>query len=250
MLHHRLVRRADLTDEAYRAAMADWESPGPRAELPGLFRVAGLDLMTRVPPWGPYLMAGPMAGLALWWGLADVRTAAAAATRLGAIAYGALAWSLVEYLLHRFVFHARARSETARIAAFLAHGHHHVAPGDRSRIAAPPLQMTSALLLLFALCDIPLDGPAMWAAFGGAVTSYLVYEAVHFVIHHGAPRGRALRALRRHHLAHHHLDARSRWGIASPLWDVVFRTTGATTDPDRRSAAANRPDGGSSSRDV
>jgi len=215
------MRRADLTDAAYQAALSDWEHERPAAPLPALFRHRALDAFTRAPPWAPYVLAGPLLAVSLYLGLQDPWDGLAA---LGAFSCGALIWSLLEYLLHRFFFHARVTSETGRIAVFLAHGHHHATPMDRMRLVAPPLQMTSALLLLFGICDLAFDGGALWFAFAGSIAAYLAYEWIHHAIHHGREGLGLLRAVRRHHLAHHHVDARSRWGISSPLWDLIFRT--------------------------
>lgn len=224
------MRRADLTDAAYQTALSDWERERPAAPLPALFRHRALDAFTRAPPWAPYVLAGPLLALSLYLGLRGLLGSlhgGDVAAALFAFVAGALIWSLLEYLLHRFLFHARLTSETGRIAVFLAHGHHHASPMDRMRIAAPPLQMASALLLLFGMCDSIFDGALMWIAFAGSNAAYLAYEAVHYAIHHGREGLGLLRAVRRHHLAHHHVDARSRWGISSPLWDRVFGTSGS-----------------------
>jgi sterol desaturase/sphingolipid hydroxylase (fatty acid hydroxylase superfamily) len=89
-------------------------------------------------------------------------------------------------------------------------------------------------LLLFGGCDLAFDRAPQWLALAGAVLAYVAYEAVHYVVHFGQPRSSLLRALRRHHLAHHHVDARSRWGIGSPLWDVLLGSRGEPTLSDSR----------------
>lgn len=232
------MRRADLTDEAFRAAMADWERGEGHGRVPRLYRAPWLDAFTRTPPWTPYVLGLPLAAASVGAALADGIDVERPDVWL-AVPFGMLLWSLVEYALHRFVFHARATSETARIAVFLAHGHHHADPSERMRIAATPVQMGSALLLLFGVCDLVLDGAAQWLAFAGSIAAYLAYEAVHYVVHFGQPSSALFRRLRRHHLAHHHVDARSRWGIGTPLWDRLLGTGG--TDPERTDHAANRP---------
>jgi dihydroceramide fatty acyl 2-hydroxylase len=220
------MRRADLAEDAYRAALADWERGEGHGRLPRLFRARWLDAFTRTPWWTPYAAGLPLAAIALGVAAADGLDLDAPAT-WAALPFGALSWSFLEYALHRFVFHARARSETARIALFLAHGHHHADPSDRSRLAATPVQLGSALLLLFGACDLAFEDAATWLAFASALLAYVAYEAVHYAAHFGRPESPWLRALRRHHLAHHHLDPRSRWGIGTPLWDWVLGTRGA-----------------------
>jgi hypothetical protein len=239
------MRRADLTESAFRAAMSPWQDgrvvdgEGREFSIPRLYERRFLDAFMRTPPWTPYVVAGPIAVAGLAWGLgAGVSSVGDGFALAGAFVFGGLLWSLVEYLLHRFVFHARVKSETGRIAVFLAHGHHHVAPQDRMRIAATPVQMGSAMLLLFGICDLCLDGDLLALSFAGSLSSYVAYEAVHYIAHHGQPRSRLLRALRRHHLAHHHVDPHSRWGIGTPLWDVVLGTKGAAPREDEGQGGA------------
>lgn len=217
------MRPRDLTPEANEAASLRWTEPGlaPRRDRVALFRSRWLDLLTRSHPATPYAVVLPVAALcgcrALVSGVAPELTAAL-------LAAGWFAWTLVEYLMHRFLFHAEARSETARIAALLAHGHHHVWPQDPRRIAATPIQIGSIALLLAGMFHLALGGGRAWAALAGALAGYVAYEAVHWTCHHGKPRSRLLRAIREHHLRHHHQNPRSRWGISSPLWDWIFRT--------------------------
>ena len=219
------MRAADLTEEALGAARSSWDRVGDARRGRGtLYRSRALEVIfTLAPPWLPYVVMGPIAIAALTDGYLWLSPG-----RLLAFAMlGALLWTLVEYLMHRFLFHAPAKSEAARVILLLVHGHHHVWPDDRSRIAATPIQFGSLALLLFGLLTLFLPGMEAHAAFGGAMLAYLAYEAVHFYAHHGRARHGALGALRRHHMKHHHEDPRSRWGIGSPLWDVVFRTGGA-----------------------
>jgi hypothetical protein len=217
------VRARDLTDAANEAARLPWRDEGvpPRDERVALYRSPALDRLTRSHPLVPYLLVLPSAAACAWRGI-DLGVAPLAA--LGLAGVGWLAWSLVEYLMHRFLFHARVTSETGRIATLLAHGHHHVWPQDPRRIAATPIQIGSLALLFHGLFRVAL-GPAMgWCALAGALAGYVAYEAVHWHCHHGRPRTRLGRALKEHHMRHHHAEPRSRWGIGSPLWDWVFRT--------------------------
>lgn len=217
------MRADDLTPEAREAAHLPWREPGlrPRDERVALYRWRALDLFTRSHPSLPYVLALPFATVAAYRALAG---GVGVLFALLLFALGWLAWSLVEYLMHRFLFHAKVERETARIATLLAHGHHHVWPSDPHRIAATPLQVISIALLLHGLFRIVLGPDATWAAMSGAAVGYAAYEAVHWICHHGRPRSRALRALQEHHLKHHHVAPGTRWGIGSPLWDRVFRT--------------------------
>ena len=185
-----------------------------------IFRSRALEAFTRTPPWAPYVVVSPIIAALLLAGATRV----AVLEITGLVLAGVLAWTLVEYLMHRFLFHFRARTPRGRVVSFLVHGHHHLYPDDPSRIAATPLQFGSLALLAGGVSHLAL-GPRSWApALAGFLIGYLAYEAIHFFAHYGSPRTSLGRALRRHHLRHHHESARARWGISSPLWDWVFRT--------------------------
>ena len=52
---------------------------------------------------------------------------------------GALIITLVEYCLHRFVFHFTPKNKEQRLQAFLLHGYHHEYPNDPYRLVLPPI---------------------------------------------------------------------------------------------------------------
>ncbi|MEM9326507.1 MAG: fatty acid hydroxylase, partial [Bacteroidota bacterium] len=60
---------------------------------------------------------------------------------------GIVAFTLVEYLMHRFLFHIEPTSEFRKRFAHIVHGTHHEFPRDKARISMPPLP--SVLLATF-----------------------------------------------------------------------------------------------------
>jgi sterol desaturase/sphingolipid hydroxylase (fatty acid hydroxylase superfamily) len=216
------VRAADLTAEAREAAMLPWDRVGvAKRGRTVLYRSRALDLFTLAPPWLPYVVMGPLAIAAL----VQARALPAWLVVVEAL-LGGLAWTFVEYLMHRFLFHARAEGEAARVVLLLVHGHHHVWPDDARRVAATPLQFGSLALLFWGVFSLALPRLEAMATFAGFSFAYLAYEAVHFATHHGRGRGPVIAWLRRYHMQHHHEDPASRWGIGSPLWDYVLGTRG------------------------
>jgi hypothetical protein len=148
---------------------------------------------------------------------------------------GALAWTLVEYLLHRFVGHGQRRrmpsSPWARLTprGFLgAFNDEHLRHHADARYFAPTSQKVVAALVVgsvFAAVGTLLVGPVLGPAFAvGFSVTYATYEVLHRRIHTHAPRGRYGRWLRRHHLYHHFKTPRLNHGVTSPLWDKVART--------------------------
>lgn len=137
-----------------------------------------------------------------------------------AILCGALAWSFLEYILHRFAGHvARGRNHFSR-----EHLRHHGTPDYFS-----PLWQK----ILSAAVAVPIAG-GFWTLIAGfeagvvfAVSfafTYGVYEWLHMRLHTHAPRNAYGRWARRHHFFHHFGDPEMNHGVTSPFWDIVFRT--------------------------
>lgn len=127
---------------------------------------------------------------------------------------GLLAWTIVEYLLHRLAFHG-----------FAPHSEHHANPTDPVYIVAPlPLSLTSSAVLFGAFWLAAQWWAASAMIMAGVWAGYLAYEMVHLRIHSPAPGGALLRALRKHHYYHHFASDQVCYGVTTPLWDWVFGT--------------------------
>lgn len=151
---------------------------------------------------------------------------------------GALTWTLLEYLLHRFVFHER------RLGVALAREHlEHHAKVDWFVPMRRKVLLAAIVLPALALVAVPVAGWASGVAFvSGVVGGWLAYEALHRAIHIWPPRTAYGRWARRHHLHHHFADPRRNHGVSSPLWDHVFRTfTPVTTVTVPARSAAKLP---------
>ena len=218
------------TEEVEEAVKRDWRSvPQAPRDAPQtakahvqLFRLGWADAIFRAPWWWPYVSLLPMTLAVL--GMSSLEAFAAGdGWALLHVLFGVLAWTLFEYLLHRFIFHMKGESEALKNALFLLHGHHHIWPRERSRLTATPWQAGLTLLLGWGLGQA-CSGPHAVFFLGGFSLAYVAYEAMHFYAHHGKPRGGLLRAFRAHHLRHHHEAPTQKFGIGSPLWDWIFRS--------------------------
>jgi dihydroceramide fatty acyl 2-hydroxylase len=137
---------------------------------------------------------------------------------------GWLFWTLTEYWMHRAVFHFEPQEGMGARLHWIIHGVHHDHPNDPMRLVMPPsVSVPLAILFLVAFWAV-LDTPVAFAFGGGFLSGYLVYDMLHFHLHHHVPRtglGRWLRAL---HMRHHFQDDTRGYGISAPFWDHVFRT--------------------------
>lgn len=144
---------------------------------------------------------------------------------------GVILWTLAEYFLHRYLFHYEPTTERGEKIFFLFHGVHHTQPQDKTRLVMPlPLSIPLALLFygLFTLVLGRVLGLAPWInpTMAGFMIGYLVYDLTHYATHHFPMRSRLGKYIKRHHMIHHYKEPDARFGVSSPLWDVVFRTMG------------------------
>jgi len=193
----------------------------PRHGSPQMFTVPWVEkYLSRVRPWHVVAIWGPFTIYLL------VRASATqdAAAIAGWAALGVFSWTLLEYLLHRFVFHFEPPpdSELQRDASFLIHGIHHDYPWDRDRLVMPPT--VTAVIAVVAWFAFRWMGNVEHAWFAGLVAGYVWYDLTHYYLHHAAPITAAGKWLRKYHLVHHFQTPDRRYGITTPLWDLVFRT--------------------------
>jgi len=138
---------------------------------------------------------------------------------------GVVSWMFIEYALHRFVFHYSARSEFGRKMLYAAHLSHHEDPRATSRLFSSLFVSVPVATAYFLLARIA--GGSWHAAtflFAGLTVGYFCYEWLHFQAHHRRPRLRLFRYLRKYHLLHHHGTPDLRFGVTSPLFDLLFGT--------------------------
>jgi sterol desaturase/sphingolipid hydroxylase (fatty acid hydroxylase superfamily) len=146
-------------------------------------------------------------------------------------AAGVLLWTLAEYFLHRFLFHYRPRTPQEERIFFLFHGVHHAQPQDKTRLVMPfPVSIPLAALFygLFYLTLAVLLKAPQWVnpLMAGFIIGYLAYDLTHYATHHFPMRSPIGKYLKRHHMMHHYKDEYTRFGVSSPLWDLVFGTMG------------------------
>nr|CAD2184282.1 unnamed protein product [Meloidogyne enterolobii] len=144
--------------------------------------------------------------------------------------FGILFWTLMEYSLHRFIFHwhPNPNSKQQLTLHFLLHGLHHKTPLDKDRLVFPP---AAALIIVgFFYCFYRLLLPyPIFCCFGtGKLTGYIIYDLIHYYLHHGTPEANSKWHKKKiYHHNHHFKDSQSGFGISTTLWDHVFGTLGA-----------------------
>ncbi len=142
---------------------------------------------------------------------------------------GLFFWTLAEYLLHRFLFHFPPKTPKMERITFLFHGIHHAQPQIKTRLVMPPAVSIPLALVFFGLFSLVFGlifRVPQWVSpiFSGFITGYLVYDLTHYATHHIPLRSGAAKYIKRYHMMHHYKTPDKRFGVSSPLWDIVFKT--------------------------
>ncbi len=138
---------------------------------------------------------------------------------------GLLIWTLTEYVLHRYVFHWNPSHAWGKRFVFLFHGLHHDDPHDPTRLVMPPVP---AILIMFGLWHffaLFISASGMAAFMSWFTAGYLCYDYIHYGTHHFKMTSKVGRYLKKWHIRHHFAHEKARYGVSSPLWDYIFRTT-------------------------
>lgn len=146
---------------------------------------------------------------------------------------GTFVWTLIEYGLHRFLFHFDdwlPESNVCFTLHFLLHGVHHYLPMDKYRLVMPPtlfvILCTPFYKLVFGL--LPLY--VAYAGFAGGLFGYVCYDLTHYFLHHSKLPS-FMRKLKKYHLEHHYKNYQLGFGVTSWFWDKVFGTYLSPTSP-------------------
>lgn len=133
-----------------------------------------------------------------------------------AVLAGLIAWTLLEYVLHRFVLHG--------VEPFRAwHLVHHRDPSQPIRV---PLAFSAALVVTVLGLSTALLGTDSLAAplSVGLLIGDMLQETVHQGLHAQGVFGLSLVRLSAHHGHHHHVDERAAFGTITTFWDRCFGT--------------------------
>lgn len=133
---------------------------------------------------------------------------------------GAIGWTLLEYVLHRFVFHA----SSTRGPGAKEHRRHHAQVDYFAPLWQKALAGLAAIAIMLPFLSLLLGLAPGAAGTLGFVLMYVLYEVLHRRAHTHAPRGRYGRWRRKNHFAHHFSDPRLAQGVTTPIWDIIFGT--------------------------
>ena len=194
-----------------------------------LFKSDFLERFTHISPVVVTALWLPVVGVFLWRSLAASGDQTGIGRMAGALLFGVFLWTVIEYGMHRFVFHYKPRGPRMERIFFLFHGVHHAQPQCKTRLVMPPAVSLPLALVVYGLVYAALalgSGLHHWVdpVMAGILSGYLAYDLAHYATHHLGMRRGLFRYLKRYHLMHHYNTPEQRFGVSSPLWDIVFRT--------------------------
>jgi 4-hydroxysphinganine ceramide fatty acyl 2-hydroxylase len=142
---------------------------------------------------------------------------------------GIFIWTLIEYTLHRFLFHGEDYwlkwmpwGKYLYTAHFLFHGIHHAFPQDRFRLVMPPIAAYALAAPIFLTSRRIIPECFLWNIALGFSTGYMVYDLMHYFMHHSNPESGYVRDMKVYHMQHHYKYGTVGFGVSNKFWDVVF----------------------------
>lgn len=137
---------------------------------------------------------------------------------------GLIIWTITEYFLHRFIFHYQPGSEFGKKMHFIFHGVHHDYPRDKKRLVMPPSASIPLAALFYFLFSLMLEQKFLCSFFPGFLLGYLIYDMLHYAMHHHNFKNPVLKRIKQHHMLHHYQDSTKGYGVSSSLWDIILKS--------------------------
>lgn len=159
-----------------------------------------------------YFVFPPIILASIIWGAQGLHWYTAA----GLFVVGLACWTLAEYVLHRYALHHLPWFSDQHTA-------HHEEP--RAMIASPTV---FSFVFFYLVGFVPV-----WLLFGfyvslgwfaGFLTGYVMFGAVHEMVHHSQNQSAIMRYWKRLHAIHHHGNSDRNFGVITGFWDHVFGT--------------------------
>jgi len=148
----------------------------------------------------------------------------------GSFVLGGVAWTALEYWVHRYILHGRFPDGPGPKQHLLhklfdhLHVEHHKRPWDGNHVSGT-LKDTApfAAILVLLSWAFPLVTLPMFIA--GLLQAYILEEWVHHTVHFCNFKLRYFQYIKRHHLYHHSpRGSEVGYGLTSGAWDMVCRT--------------------------
>jgi sterol desaturase/sphingolipid hydroxylase (fatty acid hydroxylase superfamily) len=186
-----------------------------------LFKNPVLERLSRTHISVPLVIFFSYASALLYWSINHTSLSILATVAMFMI--GIIAFTWVEYMVHRYLFHMGADTEQRAKVQYTLHGVHHEFPKDKERLAMPPIVSITISTLLLFLFRLVL-GDLVFSFLPGFLTGYAAYLSIHYMVHSFQPPKNFFKILWVNHSIHHYKNGEEVFGVSSPLWDYIYGT--------------------------
>lgn len=180
-----------------------------------------VERLSRTPIYAPIILYFIISAGLLYWAVANASLPVPSVVLL--FFAGWLTFTLIEYLVHRYVFHMAPKTKTRKRIQYNFHGVHHEYPKDKDRLAMPIPVSIMLALFLFGFFYL-LIKTYTYGFLPGMLVGYASYLFVHYIVHAYAPPKNIFKHLWINHAIHHYKDDKVIFGVSSPLWDYLLGT--------------------------
>ena len=180
-----------------------------------------LETFSKVHPATPFVFYIPVVTAVTWYALTNAITTPLMVALFFPL--GWVTWQLMEYFIHKIVFHFEGN---APVISWVrdTHSYHHKYPDDDGRLVMPlgaSIPLAAAIAGLLWIPHLPSAMVPFWV---GIVCGYMWYDFMHWSTHFRKPLTEWGRRLRSHHMAHHFADTEMNYGISHKWIDRVLGT--------------------------
>jgi sterol desaturase/sphingolipid hydroxylase (fatty acid hydroxylase superfamily) len=140
-----------------------------------------------------------------------------------ALFLGALLWTFMEYMLHRFLGHVKKRL-LVRTRFHKEHTKHHLKRDYFAGALDKFLTLIAIGPVIFLISYLLTETLTALVFTASFTTMYLTYELIHRRMHVKSPPHIYASKMRAHHFYHHFVDETMNHGVTTPIWDMVFGT--------------------------
>src|SRR6266542_764271 len=142
-----------------------------------MFESDFVELFSRVHPATPLVLYLPVVGFMLYMALWRQKVSCFVVAEFFLL--GILVCKLVEYVIHRYVFHYEPKTRVGKRLHYIIHGVHHDYPNDARRLVMPP-SISVPLAFLFYGVFLLIFARFASSAFAGLVFGYICYDMLHY----------------------------------------------------------------------
>src|SRR5688572_27950254 len=107
------------------------------------------------------------------------------------------------------------------------HGIQHEHPMIKTRLVMPTIVSIPHALIFYGLYSLifgAIAGIPWWInpQFASTSLGYLLYDMTQYATHHFNLMNPIFKWIRSHHMKHHVQTPNKRFGVTSPIWDLIF----------------------------